>query len=159
MCIRDRVNLLATLLGLALIDKFGRKFLMYVGTVGVIAALVLVANAFFSGNLGGAQVPIYLFIYIAFFALPQGAVSWVFISEIFPNDIRAYGQSLGSFTHWIAAAVISFIFPFIAQTFGGGPTFSFFAGMMVLQFFFVWKLMPETKGTSLEGIEEKVVAA
>ncbi len=152
------VNLLATLLGLSLIDKFGRKFLMYIGSLSVIAALVLVANAFFSENLGGAQVPVYLFIYIAFFALSQGAVIWVFISEIFPNDIRAYGQSLGSFTHWIAAAIISFIFPYIAERFGGGYTFSFFAGMMVLQFLFVWRMMPETKGTSLEGIEEEVVA-
>ena len=84
--------------------------------------------------------------------MSQGAVIWVFISEIFPNEVRAYGQSLGSFTHWIAAAVISFIFPYIAQTFGGGNTFLFFALMMVLQFVFVQKMMPETKGTSLEAL-------
>ncbi|GHB83637.1 sugar porter family MFS transporter [Persicitalea jodogahamensis] len=153
------VNLLATLAGLLLIDRFGRRFLMQIGSFGLIASLSLVSYFFFTDTLGGMQVPFFLFVYIAFFAMSQGAVIWVFISEIFPNDVRAYGQSLGSFTHWIAAAVISFIFPYLAQTFGGGTTFAFFAGMMVLQLLFVLKLMPETKGTSLEKIEESVVVA
>ncbi len=152
------VNLISTLLGLILIDKYGRRYLMKIGSFGLIGSLAIVSYYFFMG-LGGIQVPIFLFVYIAFFAMSQGAVIWVFISEIFPNDIRAYGQSLGSFTHWIAAAVISFIFPFIADTFGGGMTFAFFAGMMVLQLLFVLRLMPETKGTSLEKIEEKVTVA
>jgi MFS family permease len=152
------VNLISTLLGLMLIDKFGRKYLMKIGSFGLIGSLSIVSYYFFVG-LGGIQVPVFLFVYIAFFAMSQGAVIWVFISEIFPNDIRAYGQALGSFTHWIAAAVISFIFPFIAETFGGGITFAFFAGMMVLQLLFVLRIMPETKGTSLEAIEDKVVAA
>ncbi|MFC3810206.1 sugar porter family MFS transporter [Lacihabitans lacunae] len=152
------VNLIFTLLGLTLIDKFGRKFLMKIGSFGLIASLGLVAYAFYSDSLGGINVPFYLFIYIAFFAMSQGAVIWVFISEIFPNEIRAYGQSLGSFTHWIAAAIISFIFPFIAQTFGGGNTFLFFTSMMVLQLVFVLKMMPETKGTSLENANEKTNA-
>ncbi len=151
------INLIATLTGLTLIDKYGRKMLMYVGSFGLILSLGLVANAFFSGGMG-MSVPIYLFMYIAFFAFSQGAVIWVFISEIFPNEVRAYGQALGSFTHWLMAAIIAFTFPYIAETFGGGITFSFFAVMMVLQLLFVWKIMPETKGTFLEGVEKTVFA-
>jgi MFS transporter, SP family, arabinose:H+ symporter len=151
------INLFSTLFGLTLIDKFGRKMLMYVGSFGLILSLALVANAFFSGNMG-MNVPVYLFLYIAFFGFSQGAVIWVFISEIFPNEVRAYGQALGSFTHWIMAAIIAFTFPYIAETFGGGITFMFFALMMVLQLLFVWKIMPETKGTSLEGVEKVVFA-
>lgn len=150
------VNLISTLIGLALIDKYGRKTLMFVGSYGLIAALSLVAQSYFTGNQGGMTVPIFLFIYIAFFAFSQGAVIWVFIAEIFPNEVRAYGQALGSFTHWFMAAIISFTFPFIAETFGGGFTFSFFAVMMVFQLLFVWKIMPETKGTSLENIQSGV---
>ena len=144
------INLISTLIGLTLIDRYGRKMLMYIGSVGLVTSLSLVANAFFTNHIG-ISVPMYLFIYIAFFGFSQGAVIWVFISEIFPNEVRAYGQALGSFTHWVIAAVIAFTFPFIAETFGGGMTFSFFALMMVLQLLFVWKIMPETKGTSLEG--------
>ncbi len=147
------INLISTLIGLTLIDKYGRKMLMYVGSVGLITSLSLVAHAFFTNNMG-MNVPVYLFLFIAFFGFSQGAVIWVFISEIFPNEVRAYGQALGSFTHWIIAAVIAFTFPFIAETFGGGMTFSFFALMMFLQLLFVWQIMPETKGTSLEGVDE-----
>ncbi len=146
------VNLFATLLGLSLIDKFGRRSLMLVGSFGLILALSLVSMAFYTDHLEGMIVPIYLFIFIAFFAMSQGAVIWVFISEIFPNEVRANGQAFGSFTHWFMAALISYTFPFIAQTFGGGTTFAFFAFMMVLQLLFVWKMMPETKGTSLEEV-------
>ncbi|MBB6004416.1 sugar porter family MFS transporter [Arcicella rosea] len=150
------INLVSTLVGISLIDKFGRKVLMFWGSIGLIGSLVLVAQAFFSGNIG-INVSFYLFIFIAFFGFSQGAVIWVFISEIFPNEVRAYGQALGSFTHWILAAIITFTFPYIAETFGGGITFTFFASMMVLQLLFVWKVMPETKGTSLEGMERAVV--
>lgn len=150
------INLVSTLIGISLIDKFGRKVLMFWGSIGLIVSLVLVAQAFFSGNIG-INVSFYLFIFIAFFGFSQGAVIWVFISEIFPNEVRAYGQALGSFTHWILAAIITFTFPYIAETFGGGITFTFFASMMVLQLLFVWKVMPETKGTSLEGMERAVV--
>lgn len=150
------INLVSTLVGISLIDKFGRKVLMFWGSIGLIGSLVLVAQAFFSGNIG-INVSFYLFIFIAFFGFSQGAVIWVFISEIFPNEVRAYGQALGSFTHWILAAIITFTFPYIAETFGGGITFTFFASMMILQLLFVWKVMPETKGTSLEGMEKAVV--
>lgn len=146
------VNLLATLLGLSLIDKFGRRSLMLVGSVGLIIALGLVSKAFYTNELGGMIVPTLLFLFIAFFAMSQGAVIWVFISEVFPNEVRAYGQAFGSFTHWFMAALISFTFPFIAETFGGGFTFAFFAVMMLVQLIWVWKVMPETKGTSLEEV-------
>lgn len=149
------VNFLFTLLAINFIDKFGRKVLMTVGSFGLIITLGLVARAFFINDFTG--VPIFLFVYIAFFAFSQGAVIWVFISEIFPNEVRASGQSLGSFTHWIMAAIIAFSFPIIADTFGGGITFSFFCGTMILQLLFVWKVMPETKGTSLEQIEKTMI--
>jgi hypothetical protein len=95
--------------------------------------------------------------FIAFFAFSQGAVIWVFISEIFPNQVRAKGQTLGSFTHWFMAAIIAFSFPMLAENLGGGNTFLFFCIMMTLQLLFVWKVMPETKGKSLEQIETAMV--
>jgi len=148
-------NLVFTLLGLNMIDRFGRRKLMLVGSVGLIITLGLVARAFYLEEFG-MNVPILLFVYIAFFAFSQGAVIWVFISEIFPNEVRANGQALGSFTHWIMAAVVAFSFPSIASYLGGGHTFLFFAGMMLLQLLFVWKIMPETKGSSLEAMEHSV---
>lgn len=151
------VNFLFTLLALNFIDRFGRRTLMLIGSFGLIFTLGLVSLAFFNQNFEGYTVPIYLFVYIAFFAFSQGAVIWVFISEIFPNQVRAYGQALGSFTHWILAAVIAFIFPYVAETLGGGITFLVFCFMMVLQLLFVWRMMPETKETSLEEIEKEVV--
>lgn len=144
------INLIFTMLGMFLIDRAGRRKLMLIGSLGLIVSLALVAVAFFTEQFSG--VPIYLFAYIAFFALSQGAVIWVFIAEIFPNEVRGYGQSLGSFTHWILAAVIANIFPFFASTFGGGAVFTFFTVMMVLQLIFVLRVMPETKGRSLEEI-------
>ncbi|MFT4031535.1 MAG: sugar porter family MFS transporter [Siphonobacter sp.] len=149
------VNFCFTLLAMNFIDRFGRRTLMLIGSVGVIATLGLVARAFYTGQFD--SVPYLLFVYIAFFAFSQGAVIWVFISEIFPNSIRAQGQALGSFTHWFMAALIAFTFPYLAEKLGGGHTFSFFAIMMVLQLVFVWRVMPETKGTSLEQIEKTLV--
>ena len=149
------VNFAFTLIAINFIDRIGRRTLMLIGSVGLIVTLGLVARAFFVQDFSG--VPLFLFVYIAFFAFSQGAVIWVFISEIFPNEVRASGQALGSFTHWFMAAVIAFLFPIIAEYLGGGITFSFFTFMMVLQLIFVWRLMPETKGTSLEGIEKTLV--
>lgn len=150
------VNFSFTLLALRFIDKIGRRTLMKVGSVGLIITLGLVARAFYTESFGGFAVPIFLFLYIAFFAFSQGAVIWVFISEIFPNQVRASGQSLGSFTHWFMAAVIAFSFPSLTEKFGGGNTFLVFAIMMVLQLIFVLRLMPETKGRSLEQLEEQI---
>ena len=143
-------NLIFTLLALNVIDRFGRRKLMLIGSVGLIVTLGLVARAFYLEDFG-MTVPVLLFVYIAFFAFSQGAVIWVFISEIFPNEVRANGQALGSFTHWIMAAIVAFSFPSIASYLGGGNTFLFFSGMMLLQVLFVWKMMPETKGSSLES--------
>jgi MFS transporter, SP family, arabinose:H+ symporter len=150
------VNLIFTMLGLALIDRYGRRFLMYIGSFGYIISLSLVSWAFFKGT-GGAYVPVLLFAFIAAHAIGQGAVIWVFISEIFPNNVRSWGNSLGSTTHWIFAALIAGNFPVLAKWFGQGPIFAFFAGMMVFQLLFVWKMMPETKGVSLEEIEKQLV--
>ncbi|HBH24570.1 MAG TPA: MFS transporter [Cytophagales bacterium] len=148
------INLIFTMLGMVVIDRAGRKLLMYIGSVGLIATLSLVSNAFFTKEF--EFVSYYFFVYIAFFALSQGAVIWVFISEIFPNVVRAYGQALGSFTHWIFAAIIANIFPLFVNSYDPGYIFGFFAFMMVLQLLYVWKLMPETKGVSLEEIQDKL---
>lgn len=151
------VNFAFTLIAIGFIDKVGRRTLMIIGSFGLIASLSLVSYTFFTNDLSGYKIAIYLMLYIAFFAFSQGAVIWVFISEIFPNEVRAKGQTLGSFTHWVVAALIAFSFPYFAEQLGGGNTFMFFAVMMVLQLIFVLKLMPETKGKSLEQIEKTIM--
>jgi sugar porter (SP) family MFS transporter len=151
------VNFIFTLLGVNIIDRFGRRKLMLVGSVGLIVTLGLVARSFYSQQFSGYTVPVLLFGYIAFFAFSQGAVIWVFISEIFPSAVRAKGQALGSSTHWIMAVIITFTFPYFTEKLGGGNTFAFFAGMMVLQLLYVWKMMPETKGTTLEAADKALV--
>ena len=147
------VNFLFTALAINFIDRFGRKTLMLIGSAGLVLSLGFVAYAFFTRDFSGNLVTICLLMYIAFFAFSQGAVIWVFISEIFPNAVRAKGQTLGSFTHWAMAALITFSFPWLAEKLGGGDIFAFFSVMMCLQFLFVWKKMPETKGRSLEQME------
>ncbi len=149
-------NLIFTLLGVALIDKLGRKQLMYIGSIGYIISLSLVAIAFFLG-WKGMFIPIFLFIFIAAHAIGQGAVIWVFISEIFPNNLRASGQSFGSSTHWILAAIIPSLVPFLFEKVGAGFVFAVFAFMMVLQLIFVIFMMPETKGITLEELEKKII--
>ena len=151
------INFIFTLIGINIIDKVGRRTLMLVGSFGLIASLFMVAYTFYSHQLSGIAVPVYMMAFIAFFAFSQGAVIWVFISEIFPNQVRAKGQTLGSSTHWIMAAIIAFSFPYFAEKLGGAVTFSFFGTMMVLQLIFVWRFMPETKGKSLEQIETNIV--
>lgn len=147
------VNLLFTMLAIFFIDTMGRRKLMLIGSFGLILTLGLVSYSFYTKSFSGYYVTCYLLFYIAFFAFSQGAVIWVFISEIFPNQVRAKGQTLGSFSHWVMAALIAFSFPYFAEKLGGGNTFLFFTVMMVLQLLFVWKIMPETKGKSLEQIE------
>ncbi|WP_282180355.1 sugar porter family MFS transporter [Maribacter stanieri] len=148
-------NLIFTLLGVFLIDKLGRKTLMYFGSIGYIISLSLVAMVFFL-NWSGMAVPIFLFLFIAAHAVGQGAVIWVFISEIFPNHLRASGQSFGSTTHWVLAALIPSLIPYLFShpAIGAGVVFLFFAAMMVLQLLFVAFMMPETKGKTLEELEE-----
>lgn len=149
------VNLLFTILGVFLIDKLGRKQLMFIGSLGYIISLSLVAASFFL-NWGGLTVPIFLFLFIAAHAIGQGAVIWVFISEIFPNHLRASGQAFGSSTHWLLAAIIPSLIPFLFSTVGAGSVFAFFAFMMVLQLLFVIFMMPETKGKSLEELSDEL---
>ena len=151
------INFTFTLLAMNFIDRIGRRTLMLIGSVGLIATLGMVSYSFYAVNFDGIAVPVFLFIYIAFFAFSQGAVIWVFISEIFPNQVRAKGQTLGSTTHWVMAASIAFSFPYLAEKLGGGNTFLFFCIMMCAQLIFVWKIMPETKGQSLEKIEHTLV--
>ena len=150
------VNLVFTLIGVFLIDRLGRKVLMYIGSVGYIISLSLVALAFFL-HWQGIAVPIFLFLFVASHAIGQGAVIWVFISEIFPNHLRASGQSFGSSTHWVLAAIIPSLIPFLFSTIGPGVVFLFFAIMMVFQLIFVAFMMPETKGISLEELSKKLI--
>ena len=102
-------------------------------------------------------MPVYLFLFIASHAIGQGSIIWVFISEIFPNSVRGKGQSLGSGTHWVFAALITLTMPYILSTFSGAPIFAFFAGMMVLQLLWAVFIMPETKGVSLEDLEKRLL--
>jgi sugar porter (SP) family MFS transporter len=152
-------NMLFTLLAISIIDKFGRKNLLMVGSTGMVLSLGMVAYTFYTQAFGGYLIMLYLVGFIAFFAFSQGAVIWVFMAEIFPNKVRAQGQTLGSFTHWIMAAVISWTFPILAESSENGGFYSFllFAIMMFIHGIFVWKVLPETKGKSLEGIEKTLV--
>jgi MFS transporter, SP family, arabinose:H+ symporter len=147
-------NLVFTFVGLWLIDRVGRRTLLYIGSVGYIASLSLVAWGFFTGHY--LMVPACIFAFIAAHAIGQGAVIWVFISEIFPNRHRAEGQTLGSFTHWIFAALLTTFFPRMVASFPPGYVFSFFAGMMVLQLVWVKTMVPETKGVPLEQIQRQL---
>jgi MFS transporter, SP family, arabinose:H+ symporter len=147
-------NLVFTFVGLWLIDRLGRRTLLYIGSFGYIASLGLVAWAFFTNHL--SIVPVCIFAFIAAHAIGQGAVIWVFISEIFPNRHRAEGQTLGSFTHWMFAALLTTFFPRMVASFPPGYVFSFFAGMMVLQLLWVSTMVPETKGVPLEQIQKQL---
>jgi MFS transporter, SP family, arabinose:H+ symporter len=144
-------NLVFTFVGLWLIDQLGRRTLLYIGSFGYIISLGLVAWAFFTQHF--SIVPACIFGFIAAHAIGQGAVIWVFISEIFPNRNRAQGQTLGSSTHWIFAALLTTLFPEMVAAFRPGYIFSFFTGMMILQLIWVKTMVPETKGVPLEQIQ------
>jgi MFS transporter, SP family, arabinose:H+ symporter len=147
-------NLLFTMVAMSVIDRLGRKKLLLIGSIGTAIAQAGVAAIFLSGKRQDLLVWC-LVGFIAFFAFSQGAVIWVYLSEVFPTKVRAKGQSLGSFTHWIMNAGISAIFPVLAASSGGIP-FLFFAAMMVVQFFVVLTTYPETKGYSLEEMQKKL---
>ncbi len=148
-------NLLFTLLGWYLIDRVGRRILMFIGSVGYIITLSLIAYAFYTESY--TFVPIYIFAFIASHAIGQGSVIWVFISEIFPNSVRASGMAWGSLTHWVFAALVANFFPLFTESYGGTLIFGFFAVMMVAQLAYVAFMMPETKGANLEDIEKQVI--
>lgn len=147
-------NLIFTFVGLWLIDRLGRRTLLLIGSIGYILSLGLCSWAFYSGNV--SIVPACIFAFIAAHAVGQGAVIWVFISEIFPNQFRGAGQSLGSFTHWICAAMLTMFFPRMVTHFAPGSVFLFFMFMMVLQLIWVLTMVPETKGVPLEEIERQL---
>src|ERR1700756_933992 len=147
-------NLVATLIAMAVIDKLGRKKLLLTGTVGLAICLTIISVLFFTKQHLAWLVWL-LMAYIACFAVSQGAVLWVYISEVFPNRVRSKGQSLGSSAHWIFNALISLVFPVMARSSGAYP-FVFFAVMMVLDFFLVLFYYPETSGISLEQMQHKL---
>ena len=149
-------NLIFTLLGLYLIDRLGRKTLLHIGSYGYIISLSLVGLAFFH-EWEGLFIPFFLFLFIAAHAIGQGAVIWVFISEIFPDHLRAHGQAFGSSVHWVLAALITLLMPVVLGLFSNpGIVFVFFAVMMVFQLLFVLLLMPETKGIPLETLSTRL---
>jgi len=152
------INLVFTIAGMRLIDILGRKQLMLIGSIGYILSLTMVAWAFYS-NAGSVLLLVSILVFIASHAIGQGAVIWVFISEIFPNNVRANGQSFGTGVHWIFAALITLAGPVVIDVFEENPwpIFAFFAFMMVLQLVFVLFMMPETKGLSLEELEHKML--
>jgi len=155
-------NLIFTFVGLYLIDRIGRRTLLIIGSIGYIISLSMVAWLFFTHGSAGLLM-VFLLLFIAAHAIGQGAVIWVFISEIFPNKVRALGQSFGAGTHWVFAALITLITPVFLDKEKGifgkdpWPIFAFFAFMMVLQLIWVLTKVPETKGVSLEDLEKKLV--
>jgi sugar porter (SP) family MFS transporter len=148
------MNLLATLLGMSVIDKVGRKTLLLIGSVGTALCLAGVARVFLT-HQHQEYLLWFLVAYIAFFAISQGAVIWVYISEVFPNRVRAKGQALGSSSHWVMNAIIAYTFPQLAKSSGAYP-FMFFSAMMVLQFFVVLFFYPETKRVTLEQMQQRL---
>jgi MFS transporter, SP family, xylose:H+ symportor len=155
------MNLVATMAALAVIDRFGRRRLMLVGSIGYLVSLGFLAAVMFYYEpvftpTSSVLVLVGLLVFIAAHAFGQGAVIWVFISEIFPNRIRGRGQSLGSLTHWVFAAITSWAFPPVIAALGGGWAFSIFFVCMVGQLIWVLKVMPETKGVPLEEMEEQL---
>ena len=152
-------NLVFTFVAVHIIDRVGRKRLLLIGSVGTFIFLALTAIAFFQNNFSGYNIVLYLMGFVAFFAISSGAVIWVLIAEIFPNSVRGKGQGLGSGTHWALAALITYLLPFAVESdvIGGGMTFAFFATMTFIQFFVVWRIFPETKGKSLEELENELV--
>jgi len=147
-------NLIFTVLAMSVIDRIGRKTLLLIGSVGLAISLAGVA-AIFALHSHERMLVWLLIGFIASFAFSQGAVIWVYLSEVFPNRVRAKGQSLGSFTHWFMNAGISLTFPWVASKFGAAP-FAFFAAMMVVQFFVVLSAYPETKGVTLEEMQKQM---
>ena len=147
-------NLAFTLLAMSVIDRVGRRRLLLIGSVGLAVCLFVAAWAL-ETKAAGALVLVSLIGYIASFAFSQGAVIWVYLAEIFPNRVRARGQALGSFTHWVWAAAVSWTFPIVAEASGGLP-FVIFGVLMVIQFFAVAVLLPETRGVSLEAIQKQM---
>ena len=150
-------NLIFTFVGLYLIDRMGRKSLMYIGSAGYIISLAMVAYGFKTGASAGFNL-FFILTFIASHAVGQGAVIWVFISEIFPNSVRAAGQAWGTGTHWVFAALITMLGEVVIEAFPGWTVFAVFAVFMILQLLFTHFMMPETKGVSLEDLQDQLTA-
>ncbi len=151
-------NLVFTVLAMFFIDKIGRRPLLMIGAVGMFLSLAGAALHYYDENLlGNVAMVVCIVVFVAFFAFSQGAVIWVFLSEIFPNKVRSRGQALGTFVDWTVNAIIGLVFPLAFTYFGGGNVFIFFAVLEIPFFFFVLKVMPETKGKSLEELEKIVI--
>ena len=148
-------NLVFTIVGVYLIDRVGRKSLMYLGSVGYIVSLAMVAYGFKTEASAGFNL-LFILMFIASHAVGQGAVIWVFIAEIFPNSVRAAGQAWGTGTHWVFAALITMLGEVVIEAFPGWTVFAFFAGFMILQLLFTHFMMPETKGVSLEELQDQL---
>jgi SP family arabinose:H+ symporter-like MFS transporter len=148
-------NLLATMLGISLIDKLGRKTLLLIGAVGCATCLAAAAALFRVGGHANLLLPIFIG-FIIFFAISQGAVIWVYLSEVFPTNVRSKGQGLGCSTHWIMNGIVALLFP-VASAYSRSLPFAFFAGAMVVQFIVVLTVYPETKGLSLEALQQKLM--
>ena len=151
-------NLVFTVLAMFFIDKIGRRPLLMIGAVGMCVSMAGAAVHYYSGNLlGNGAMVACVIAFVAFFAFSVGAVIWVFLSEIFPNKVRSKGQALGTFVDWLVNAIVGLLFPLSLSVFGGGTVFLFFALLVIPFFFFVLKVMPETKGKSLEELEKVIV--
>lgn len=147
-------NLIFTAVAMSIIDKVGRKKLLIVGSIGTFVCLSIISALFYTGRYQNLLLwPLVGF--VAFFAVSQGSVIWVYISEIFPTSVRARGQSLGSFTHWLTCATLSNLFPIVAVRSAAWP-FIFFATMMAIQFIVVIRFFPETKGLTLEQLQQQL---
>jgi MFS family permease len=146
------VQLLFMCIAIFFIDKFGRKFLMQLGSMGLLVTLIAIGISFNIATLGSLAVPIYLLLYLAFYAISQGIVFWVLVAEIFPNHLRTLGASVGVFAFWTLAALLATFFPVLSEKIGTSNIFFFFAASMLLQWLFVAFLMPETNGKSLEDM-------
>ena len=150
------INLIFTIIGISLIDKVGRKVLMIIGSIGYIISLTFIFLSFLL-SWRGIILPLALFLFIAAHAVGQGSVIWVYISEIFPNHIRSSGQSFGTSTHWLLAALIPSMIPFLFSNIGASYVFLIFLLMMIFQLIFVVFSMPETKGKSLETLSNELL--
>lgn len=152
------VNLIFTMIGLSLIDKAGRRTLMYIGSFAYIIGLGMIAYAFYTEASPTFSL-VFILVFIAGHAIGQGAVIWVFIAEIFPNSVRGKGQSFGVSVHWVLAALITLVGEVLIESIEAWLIFAFFAGFMVLQLLFTHFIMPETKGKSLESVEDEVASS
>ncbi|TAL81379.1 MAG: MFS transporter, partial [Bacteroidetes bacterium] len=151
-------NLFFTIVGMSLIDKFGRKFLLYIGAIGMPVTLGLFSIAYITGHTNGYLLLVYLLCFIAFFAVSQGTVIWVMLSEMFPTMVRARGSALGSFSHWFFNFFNALLFPITVANFGVGYVFLFFFACTLLSIFFYKYALIETRGKTLEEIEKLVLS-